>query len=59
MNLLAVLEQNRGADWRALLGQVEIAADPEAAAAPVDDAVAGDREAPRGEDDDDLSTFRL
>lgn len=58
VNLLAVLEQNRGADWRVLLGQVEIASDPDAAT-PVDDAVAGDREAPRGEDDDDLSTFRL
>jgi hypothetical protein len=48
VNLLSVLEQNPGASWRALLGGVEIAADP--AIAPG---------APQPQDDDDLASFRL
>jgi hypothetical protein len=64
LNLLAVLEQNPGADWRALVGQVELAGEtnPDLEPLPED---AGAALAPvtalrpaRG-GDDELSTFRL
>lgn len=57
VNLLAVLEQNRSADWRSLLGQVEIAPDP--GAAPDATTSTGEPGAAPDTDDDDLSTFRL
>lgn len=60
VNLLAVLEQNRGADWHDLLGAVEVAADPGAAPIIVthdDDGPAA--AAPAAPDDDDLASFRL
>jgi hypothetical protein len=47
LGLLSVLEQNTGADWRPLLGAVQIATDNGAAA----------EKAPDG--DDELATFRL
>jgi hypothetical protein len=64
LNLLAVLEQNPGADWRALVGQIELAdeSNPDLEPLPED---AGPALAPvtalragRG-GDDELSTFRL
>ncbi len=50
VSLLAVLEQNPGADWRSLVGEARIEPDREA-----------DAPAPGepGADDDDLETFRL
>lgn len=53
VNLLAVLEQNPGADWRALLGQVAVLEDTGAAL----EAQAADL-AP-GADDDELASFKL
>jgi hypothetical protein len=47
LGLLSVLEQNAGADWRPLLGAVQIAADTGAAT----------EKAPEG--DDELATFKL
>lgn len=59
LDLLAVLEQNPGLDYRQLLGQVDIAADvnPDLEPLPEEDTMAGP--APRAGDDDELSTFRL
>jgi hypothetical protein len=56
VNLLAVLEQNPGADWRSLLGAVTIARDAD----PNDDVGLTDGEgaAEQGADDD-LATFKL
>jgi hypothetical protein len=51
VDLLAVLDQNPGSDWRALLGGVQVEADHEPEILPGDDAEAGP--------DDDLSSFRL
>jgi len=59
LDLLAVLEQNPGLDYRQLLDQVDIAADvnPDLEPLPEDDTTAGP--VPRADDDDELSTFRL
>jgi len=64
LNLLAVLDQNPGTDWRALIGQIELAAetnpDPEPlpeGAAPALAPVTALR--PGRDSDDELSTFRL
>jgi hypothetical protein len=64
LNLLAVLEQNPGTDWRALIGQIELATetnpDPEPLpedAAPALAPVTALR--PGRDTDDELSTFRL
>jgi hypothetical protein len=59
LDLLAVLEQNPGLDYRQLLGQVDIAADvnPDLEPLPEEDTMAGP--APRAGDDDELSSFRL
>lgn len=46
LNLLAILEQNRGADWRSLLGGVDIAVDKGG-------------EADKATDDDELASFKL
>jgi hypothetical protein len=46
LSLLAILDQNRAADWRVLLGAVEIAADTGAVA-------------DKAQDDDELASFRL
>ena len=49
VDLLAVIEQNPGTDWRSLVGSVKVATD-------------GDSGAPaalQDDDDDDLATFRL
>lgn len=50
VQFLAVLEQNASADWRSLLGQVDVAPDGGAAETDTSDGVAGD---------DDLATIRL
>jgi hypothetical protein len=47
INLLAILEQNPGADWRALLGAVEVAKD------------LGGEDDTKVETDDELATFTL
>ena len=65
LNLLAVLDQNPGADWRALVGQIELAPDPDPGLEPLPEDVAAPALAPvtalhpGGSTDDDLSTFRL
>jgi hypothetical protein len=65
LNLLAVLDQNPGADWRALVGQIELAHDPDPGLEPLLEDVAAPALAPvtalhpGSSTDDDLSTFRL
>ena len=65
LNLLAVLDQNPGADWRALVGQIELAPDPDPGLEPLPEDVATSALAPvtalhpGSSTDDDLSTFRL
>lgn len=61
-DLLAVLEQNPAADWRTLLGNVEVAVETDPDLAPFDDAgEPGERTgtATSGGHDDDLASFRL
>lgn len=61
-DLLAVLEQNPAADWRSLLGHVEIAPETNPDLAPLDDTDEPDAHtspAPAGGHDDDLASFRL
>jgi hypothetical protein len=63
LNLLAVLEQNPGTDWRHHVGDVQIPVDVDPDLAPLDEAT-GDgapagRHAVRAEVDDDLASFRL
>ncbi|MEV4672608.1 ATP-binding protein [Actinomadura sp. NPDC049382] len=67
-DLLAVLEQNPGADWRRLLGSVTLAPEQNPDLAPLEDEGPDDDQAadsPAGgagasrTDDDDFSTFRL
>lgn len=62
LDLLAVLEQNPGADWRTLLGRLDIA--PETAPEPYDsgdgeEAAPSPGRSPRGSGGDDLVDFRL
>jgi hypothetical protein len=68
LDLLAVLEQNPGTDWAALLGQVEIPPDAPAATNDLDDAPAPASAstpsvplspAPNGSDDTGLASFRI
>ena len=65
LNLFAVLDQNPGADWRALVGQIELAPDPDPGLEPLAEDVAAPALAPvtalhpGSSTDDDLSTFRL
>jgi hypothetical protein len=63
LNLLAVLEQNPAADWRAILGHVELADEPNPDFEPlpedVDAALASVTPLRPGGADDDLTTFRL
>jgi hypothetical protein len=66
LNLLAVLDQNPGADWHALLGQIELTAEPDPDLEPLPEDTAASVLAPvptlRPGDsnaDDELSTFRL
>ncbi len=56
VNLLAVLEQNPGASWESLLGQVDVRPDEDP---DVDAMLDGSRPAVRLADDDDLASFRL
>jgi hypothetical protein len=56
INLLAVLEQNPGADWKELLGGVELAADVNPDLAPLGETEAG---APAAGVDDELASFKL
>ncbi|WP_426734803.1 ATP-binding protein [Myxococcus faecalis] len=56
INLLAVLEQNPGADWKELLGGVELAADVNPDLAPLGETEAG---APAAGADDELASFKL
>lgn len=61
-DLLAVLEQNPAADWRMLLGHVEIAPESNPDLAPLEDAEAVDGPAApahNGGHDGDLASFRL
>lgn len=50
VNLLSVLEQNPEADWRELLGRMDIEAEEDPDQEPLEDS---------GEDDDELASFRL
>lgn len=64
LNLLAVLEQNPGTDWRHHVGDVQIPEDVDPDLAPLDEGPDGGapagRHAVRAEvDDDDLASFRL
>ena len=64
INLLAVLEQNPGADWHAIIGQVDLApeANPDLEPLPEDDAqplAPVTMLRPGGGGDDDLASFRL
>lgn len=52
---LSVLEQNPGADWRELLGQVEVLPDNE----DVQEESGGEETGSGGEGDDDLTSFQL
>lgn len=56
LDLLAVLEQNPGQDWRALLGAVTIAPETDPDFEPLDTT---DEPAIAGAPDDELATFRL
>ncbi|WP_141327460.1 ATP-binding protein [Myxococcus sp. AB025B] len=56
INLLAVLEQNPSADWKELLGGVELAADINPDLAPLSETEAG---APAAGADDELASFKL
>ncbi|HEV8240448.1 MAG TPA: ATP-binding protein [Thermoanaerobaculia bacterium] len=60
LELLAVLEQNPGADWAAILGTVELAPETNPDLAPLEDepVAGGDAAASLG-DADDLASFRL
>ena len=66
LNLLAVLDQNPGADWRALVGQIELAAEPDPDLEPLPEDAVASVLAPvttlrpgASSADDELSTFRL
>lgn len=65
LDLLAVLEQNPGAEWRALLGRVEVAPDAPPAGGDIVDGEGGARAGPGAAaaatagDDDDLAGFRI
>lgn len=67
VNLLAILEQNPGVDWRQLIGRVEVERDPgttedlkvEQEVEPVSSKEAGGGAASGGSVDDELSSFRL
>jgi hypothetical protein len=64
LNLLAVLEQNPGVDWRAILGQIELVTEsnPDLEPLPEDAAYALAPVTPlrpRSGTDDELTTFRL
>lgn len=58
VGLLNVLQQNPGADWAALIGEIKTLAGKEDLGEPVDDddAVAGSQ---RSDSDDDLASFKL
>ncbi len=64
-DLLAVLEQNPGADWRNLLGSVTLAPDQNPDLAPLEDEDPDEQQAGDSTDntsvvnDDDFTTFRL
>ena len=60
VNLLAVIEQNPGTDWRSLVGTVAIKRDSANDMVDIDERVgAVDSAATQTEDDDDLTSFRL
>jgi hypothetical protein len=61
ISLLAVLEQNRGSTWQALLGKIEMARDEEPTMADVneDSAVGASSRAGAQREDDELATFKL
>jgi hypothetical protein len=63
LSLLAVLEQNPGADWRALVGQIELADEPNPDLQPLpedaSDLAPVTALRPSSRTDDELSTFRL
>ena len=64
LNLLAVLDQNPGADWRAIVGQIELAPEPNPDLEPLPDDAARALAPvtvlrPGSGTDDELTTFRL
>jgi hypothetical protein len=64
MDMLAVLDQNRGTDWKALLGRVEVAPDVPLSAPDIEEvetsnATVAPRSPPNGGDDAGLATFRI
>ena len=64
LNLLAVLDQNPGADWRAIVGQIELAPESNPDLEPLPDDAAHALAPvtvlrPGGGTDDELTTFRL
>ena len=59
VNLLAVIDQNPGTDWRSLVGTIEIAADAGDDMGEIADGSSpADSAAPQA-DDDELASFRL
>lgn len=59
VNLLAVIDQNPGTDWRSLVGTIEIAADAGDDMGEVADGSSPDDSAAPQADDDELASFRL
>jgi hypothetical protein len=64
LNLLAVLDQNAGADWRVLLGQIELATEENPDLRPLPEDTDGELPPvtplrPGADTDDALATFRL
>jgi hypothetical protein len=59
VNLLAVLEQNREASWRELLGQVRLVQESNPDLQPLADDAPEGQTAPSAADDDELSSFKL
>jgi hypothetical protein len=59
VNLLAVLEQNPGADWKSLLGSVAVEADNGALAERASDDSPSRPSGPHTGGEDDLATFKL
>jgi hypothetical protein len=59
LDLLAILEQNPGADWETLLGEVDIASDRPTPHSDVTDDTHGTRAAADSSGDDSLASFSL
>ena len=57
VNLLSVIEQNPGTDWRQFIGDINVDEDQGDDLSSITDA--GDGQATAGDDDDELEFFRL